>query len=127
MHSRRQPDERYRHLVLHTGIMWGRHDPCLTVARRNEIARAACRQVAYDLGYSAPFAYSRLPVWYGMLNTAILDGEKIDSLSPSRTDRPNYITKLEQLHPGYLRELYRYAERVLGSISNMAGVSTYCK
>ena len=36
--------------------MWGWHDPCLTVARRNEIAKAAGRQVAYDLGYVAPFA-----------------------------------------------------------------------
>lgn len=115
IHSRKQADERFRNLVLHTAIMWGWRDPCLTFARRDEIAKAACRQVSYDLGYKAPLAHTRLPVWYGMVNAAITGGESTNRLSPSNSGRVTYVDALENDHPGYLRELFRYAERVIGT------------
>lgn len=89
----------------------------MTHSRRNFIAKAACRQVAYDLGYKAPLAATRLPYWYGSLNVAIADGENQDPVSPSRSGSRKYTDDLDRLHPGYLRELYRYAESVLGSLS----------
>lgn len=73
-----QADERFRNLVLHTAVMWGWRDPFLTFARRDEIAKAACRQVSYDMGYRAPLAHTRLPVWYGMINAMITGGESTD-------------------------------------------------
>jgi hypothetical protein len=60
---RKQADERSRHLVIHTAIRWGWRDPFLTQSRRFQIAKAACRQVVFDLGYTAPLTYSRLPFW----------------------------------------------------------------
>ena len=44
-------DERARHMILHTAIMWGWNDPVNTVAMHRKIAKAACRQIAYNFGY----------------------------------------------------------------------------
>ena len=81
-------------MVLHTVVMWGWTDPCLTVARRQYIAKAACHLVAYDLGYASTLAYSRIPLWYGSLNDAITDGENADPLSPSLP--PLFLSSLTQ-------------------------------
>ena len=71
VHSRRRPDEQYRNMALHTAIMWGWRDPCLTVKRREYIAKVACRQAAYDLGYSISLAATRLPAWYASITDSI--------------------------------------------------------
>lgn len=42
--------------------------------------------------------------------------EKVQTvLSPSNAGRVTYVDSLEKEHPGYLRELFRYAERVIGT------------
>ena len=92
-------------MVLHTVIMWGWTDPCLTVARRRYIAKAACRLVAYDLGYATTLAYSRIPLWYGSLNDAITDGENADPLSPSNSGTQKYLEIVESAHPGYIHDI----------------------
>jgi hypothetical protein len=117
VHNRKQADERARMLVLHTAIMWGWLDPFITRTRRNFIGEAACRQVAYDLGYKSPLAATRLPFWHGMVDTAVNDGEYCDQLSPSQAGSTTYIATIEGQHPGYIRELYRYAESVLGALA----------
>ena len=104
-------------MALHTANLWGWRDPCITRSRREFIAKAACRQVAYDLGYSVSLAPSRLPLWYGSLNDAITTGENADPLSPSMSGRSAYIDSMEAAHPGYIRDLYRYAEGVLGPMA----------
>jgi hypothetical protein len=110
-------------MVLHTAIMWGWTDPCLTHARREYIAKAACRLVAYDHGYATTLAFSRIPLWYGSLNDAITDGENVDPLSPSNCGRPKYMETVEDAHPGYICDLYRYAERVLGPLATYRELS----
>jgi len=115
VHNRRQADERSRNMVIHTAITWGWRDPCLTTTRREYIAKAACRQVSYDMGYPVPLAHTRLASWYGSINAAITGGENNDPLSPSRSGRARYVDIIEEEHPGYLRELYRYAESTLGA------------
>jgi hypothetical protein len=70
----KQADQRSRNLVIHTAQRWGWRDPFLTQSRRLEIAKAACRQVAFDLGYTRPLAHSRLPYWYASLGDAIDSG-----------------------------------------------------
>jgi hypothetical protein len=116
----KQADERSRHLVIHTAQRWGWRDPFLTQLRRLEIAKAACRQVAFDLGYSRPLAHSRLPYWYVSLGDAIDSGENlidIDPVSPSHCGSTSYVQTVEETNPEYLRELYRYAEGVKGLLS----------
>ncbi|KAG7341326.1 hypothetical protein IV203_023277 [Nitzschia inconspicua] len=79
---------------------------------REYIAKAACRQVAYDMGYPAPLAHTRLPHWYGLVHAAITTGENADPCSPSTN-----VDIIDEGHPGYLREMYRYAERVCARAS----------
>ena len=105
MHNHRQADERSRNMVIHTAIMWGWRDPYLTTSRRELIAKAACRQVAYDMGYPVPLAHTRLASWYGLINATITGGENRDPLSPSQSGRTTYIDTIEEEHPGYIREL----------------------
>ena len=124
VHTRKQADERAKNLALHTAIKWGWRDPCLTRTRRNYIAKAACRQVAYDLGYSVCLAASRLPFWYGSLNDSIINGENADPLSPSQCGTSKYLETIEKAHPGYIRKLYRYAKSVLGPFSTFPEMAT---
>jgi hypothetical protein len=104
-------------MVIHTAILWGWRDPCLTYKERQEIAKAACIQVAYDLGYKQPLAQTQLPYWYGRLQDAIATGEDQDPVSPSQCGRQSYVKDIEEQHPGYLHELFRYAIDVKGALA----------
>jgi hypothetical protein len=105
-------------MVIHTAILWGWLDPCLTYKRRQEIAQAACRQVAYDLGYKQPLAHTQLPYWYGRLQDAFGTAEDQDPVSPSQCGRQSYVHDIEDRHPGYLHELFRYATDVKGALAS---------
>jgi len=120
VHSRRQADERSRNMVIHTAIMWGWRDPCLTTSRREFIAKAACRQVAYDMGYPVPLVHTRLASWYGLINSTIAGGENRDPLSPSQSGRTTYIDIIEE-QTGYENERRWRA----GSDYN-GGFGTFC-
>lgn len=85
IHSRSQANERERNIVLHTAVQWGYQDPLLTNAARQRIARAACRQVAYDFGFLKDLAVTRLPAWYSELRKSITHGDSKDPLSPSHS------------------------------------------
>ena len=50
-------------MVVHAAIKWGWKDPSLTVKQRERITKAACRQVAYDLGHAASLATTSVVAW----------------------------------------------------------------
>jgi len=52
---------------------------------------------------------------HGLINSTITGGENRDPLSPSQSGWTTYIDTIEEEHPGYIRELYRYAESTLGA------------
>lgn len=106
-------------MVIRTAILWGWRDPCLAYKRRQEIAKAACRQVAYDLGYKQPLAHAQLPYWYGRLQDAFATGaDQEDPVSPSQCGRQSYVQDIEDRHPGYLHELFRYATDEKGALAS---------
>ena len=117
IHDRKQANERERSIAIHTATQWGYYDPVLTLKRRHLIAEASCRQVSYDFGFQKPFAKHQLPRWYGELNKAIMGGESTDPLSPSHSGRKAYLDLVEKEHPGYLHELFRHSQRVLGCLA----------
>ena len=104
-------------MVVHTANIWGWQDLSLTKARRKYIAEAACRQVAYDLGYAVSLAVTGLPNWYDRINNSITTGENAVPLMPRYVKREKYLTRIEKAHPRYIREMYRYAESVLGPLA----------
>lgn len=113
----KQADERARNLVVHTAVLWGWKDPYITWKQRTLIAKAACKQVSYDLGYKCELAYTALPRWFAKLHVAIERGELIDPMSPSHSGSVKYLDTIEQEHQGYLHELFRYAQMVKGATS----------
>ena len=71
--------------------------------------------IAYDLGYAEPLACTQLPVWFGKIHEFILKGEKRDPISPSFCRRKEYVHLIEEQYPGYLHELFRSAQKILGA------------
>ena len=118
--NRKQADERARHLVLHTASLWGYRDPTIPCNTRRDIAKAACRQVAYDLGYFKALAHTQLPSWYAKVSSQVTGGESSDPLSPSHSGRNSYISNIEKEHEGYIRYLFRYAQKVRGPLETYA-------
>jgi len=102
LHERRQANERDRHMIIHTAILWGWSDPFLSFQDRQKVAHAACRQVAYDHGFAKCLATTRLPSWYGSINKAIMEGESRDPISPSHSGTVAYVNSIEKKEPGYI-------------------------
>lgn len=107
-------------MVVHTAIEWGWRDPLLTVSERHRIANAACHQVGYDFGYPRPLASSQMPVWFAKIHQSIATGDTGDPLSPSTANRASYVSEIEDAHPGYMLELFRYAQNVLGTMATFS-------
>ena len=93
----------------------------LTYRERNNIALAVCRQVAFDFGFTKDLVSTRMTAWYGGINKSIRLRESQHTLSPSWSRSVTYVFKIEKTHPGYLHELFRNAQRILG------GLATYQK
>ena len=129
VHSRKQATETEKMMALFTAKRWGWKDPAIHCKKRKRIARAACRQVAYDYGYATELSSSMLPQWEGRLHVAIDTGlgTEVDPssslssssspnpLSPRHCGKQSYCEMIETQHPGYLRELFRYAQRTKGA------------
>ena len=113
----RQASREARYNVVHTATLWGWNDYFLTVKNRTRIAKATCNQVAYDLGYPKCLAYTQIAAWFASLNDMVSTGESVDPLSPSNAGSKKYTDELDKEHPGYLHELFRYAQVVKGSLS----------
>ena len=89
--------------------------------RSKRIAIAACRQVAYDRGFANNLASSQLSAWNRKIYEVIQSGSPFDQESnPLPSDHfgtVKYSDIIEQQYPTYIREMFRYAQRVNGSQS----------
>ena len=115
IHMRKQANESDRQHVVHLATYWGYRDPNLTANERMRISVAACRQVAYDRGFQKPLAHTQVSKWFCCLDSSLKEGKKLDPLSPSILGKKSYVQKIEENHPGYLHELFRYATRTKGA------------
>lgn len=116
-HDRKNANQMEKSIVLHLANRWGWQDKTLTWEHRQEIGRAACRQVAYDHGFKQDLGVSRLAAWYGELNMALDLGESTDPLSPSNSGSQSYCDVIEENFPGYLHQLFRHAQHVRGAMA----------
>ena len=95
-HRKVQADQIARLMALKTAELWGWKDDSLDGRRRMRIAKAACRQVAYDFGYEKTFTGSRLTVWELSLADGISIGTTQKSLcSPENGGSEAYVDKIE--------------------------------
>jgi hypothetical protein len=115
LHNRKLAAADHKLLSLSTANAWGWSDHRFDYITRRRIAEAACRQVSYDFGYKQLISYSRLPDWEKGEDVYIKTGDPVKLYGKPRAGRPSYVSRIEAIHPGYLRELYRYAENMLGN------------
>ena len=109
-------------LVLFTAIRWGWNDYNATKNQRKRIATAACRQVAYDRGFANNLASSQLSAWNRKIYDVIQSGSPFDQesnpLSSDHFGTVKYTDIIEQKYHTYIREMFRYAQRVNGAQSS---------
>jgi hypothetical protein len=116
VHKRKQANDQEKGRIHYIASLWGWKDPQKTYAERQRIAMAACNLCAYDFGFGNTLAYRRLSVWDGELEKSLETGEGAGNcLSPKHAGRNGYTAEIDRQHPGYLRELFRYATKVKGA------------
>ena len=59
-----------------TANKWGWSSTILSNSTKVQIARAACRQIAYDFGYKCELATSQLHKWNRQLESSIKNGRE---------------------------------------------------
>ena len=115
--NQKQADERMRFSAVALAEIWGYSDPTRPYDDRQQIANAACRQVAYDQGFPKSTGGSQLHKWRSKLLDGVVDG-KVDPIGREKVrGRVAYTEKIEKAHPGYLHELYRYATLTKGAMA----------
>ena len=114
----RQATERMRFCAVALADFWGYSDPFRPFEERQAIARAACSQIAYDHGYRKSTGGSQLYRWREQLYARLVEGGANPIGRKAVRGRTAYTDKIEKDEPGYLRQLYRYATRMKGAMSN---------
>ena len=83
---------------------------------RDEVLANAARVIAYDNGFKEVKGLCGLTrTWRKRLYAALVSGVDQHPLRAHYKGRTAYTDTLERAHPGYIRELYRYAEKTLGN------------
>ena len=114
----KQATERMRFCAVALADFWGYSDPTRPFEERQTIARAACSQIAYDHGYRKSTGGSQLYRWREQLYARLVEGGANPIGRKAVRGRTAYTDKIEKDEPGYLRQLYRYATRMKGAMSN---------
>ena len=87
-----------------------------TKKEQQEILEHATRVIFYDYGYASPGGASQMQkTWDKRLEGALNSGADTNPLKALHKGRIPYTEQLEKEHPGYARELLRYAQKTIGS------------
>ena len=123
MHEKKQACESHRMMTIFAANKWGCNDFRLTLLQRERIKLAACRLISYDYGYRQPFGHTQIKLWEERMCNSIRKGPA-PSMAPTLTPLVNnhkgsisYIDALEKEHPGYIRSLFRYSQKIRGSLA----------
>lgn len=76
VHERKQATELERIMIMFTAKRWGWNSSLHTNAEDQRIARASCRQIAYDYGFQRELAKFQLYKWEKQLNRGIQNGKE---------------------------------------------------
>ena len=114
----KQANERMRFsAVALADWWWGHGDPTRTCEDRQQIATAACRQVAYDHGHAKSTGGSQLYKWRDQLYKSLADGISNPIGRKEVRGRKAHTDMIEEKEPGCLRELCRHAARMKGAMA----------
>lgn len=114
LHPRKQFNAEERALVLLLAHDWGFQDLSKNFDEKRRIGMAACTQMAFDCGFKEPVGSTQVRAWFKSLQDAFLAGEPKLGLQNGQTGSQKVLDKLEKSHPGYVRELFHYAQQTCG-------------
>ena len=115
LHDRRNADATMRFMIfdLANRVM---AKSKLSVKERTEVLGYAAAIVFYDHGYKSVRGVSNLDrLWRRRLTLAHLKGNDTSPLTAKHKGSTSYTDKLESQHPGYVRELFRLAQKEIGN------------
>ena len=113
----KQANERMRFSAVALADWWGHGDPTRTHEDRQQIATAACRQVACDHGHAKSTGGSQLYKWRDQLYKSLTDGISNPIGRKEVRGRKAHTDMIEEKEPGHLRELHRHAARMKGAMA----------
>ena len=113
----KQANERMRFSAVALADWWGHGDPTRTHEDRQQIATAACRQVACDHGHAKSTGGSQLYKWRDQLYKSLADGISNPIGRKEVRGRKAHTDMIEEKEPGHLRELCRHAARMKGAMA----------
>ena len=115
MHTRKQFSGMERCMAVSLVKLWGYEHPSLLFREKMRIASAAGKLIAYDYGFSKHVGCNSYSVrrWCKSLATGVKSGTT-RPLDAAHGAKQGISDKIEEDHPGYLHELYRYATSTIG-------------
>lgn len=123
IHNRKMPDEFLKYLIfdLSSQVLKGTNMP---KKLQNRVLAAAATVHFYDCGYKQVAGISNLEkVWRERLNQCHINGSNTRPLQTRYMGRTKYTDKIESDYPGYIREMYRYAEKTIGNQSSFTALA----
>ena len=102
-----------RCLAVLLARLWGYDNPALPIREKTRIASAAGKLISYDYGFSKPIGHYSVCRWCKTLATRVESGTT-RPLDTAHHGTQGLADKIEEDHPGYLHELYRYATSTIG-------------
>ena len=113
VHGRKQFDGMERCIAVSLARLWGYDNPALPIREKTRIASAAGKLISYDYGFSKPIGQNSVCRWCKTMATGIASGTR-RPLDAAHHGTQGLADKIEEDHPGYLHELYRYATSTIG-------------
>ena len=95
LHNKKQADKDARSRILSVAVHWGWKNTNFSKKSRKRIARAACCQVAYYLGYQSEISCTMLPKWEKLFVRGIEEGNMQNPLSTKHIGSVKYCDKIE--------------------------------
>ena len=115
IHNRKHPSETVKFLIFDLAqrvMTYSNLNPKM----RKKALELSAKLIMYDHGYKKVSGISKLDkTWGKRLEEAYLNGSDTQPLRSRHKGSTSYTDKLERSNPGYIRELYRYAEKTIGN------------
>ena len=109
-------------MALALAKMWGYDNPHLTYIKSLEVADAACKQIAYNHGFSNSTGSRMMGKWQEELSTGVISGNT-NPLTAKHRGSEALTLKIEQAHMGYLHSLYQYAPSTISAKATMNDIA----
>lgn len=115
IHNRKDPSETVKFLIFDLAQRVMAYSN-LNSKMRKDVLKLSAKLIMYDHGYKKVSGISNLDkTWGKRLEEAYLNGNNTQPLQSRHKGSTSYTDRLENAHPGYTRELYRYAEKTIGN------------